>query len=167
MNAPPSRRTGAGRAPTAALAGASVVALAAVVMAVRWGVDTLARHRDEAARARGEALYSGQAPLPGRLAGHEADLPGIATRCGNCHEAGRTGLAAAPGDRYAVGLSATRLTSPQSRRGGPASVYDAASLCRLLRTGVDPAQVMIDSAMPRYQPSDDQCQDLWKYLLSR
>ena len=34
----------------------------------------------------------------------------------------------------------------------------------MLRTGVDPAYVLITRQMPRYTLSDDQCLGLWRYL---
>lgn len=63
-------------------------------------------------------------------------------------------------------LNRARLTEPRSRRHAPASRFDAASLCRALQTGVDPAQVMLPGSMPRYSPSPSQCDDLWAYLVS-
>jgi hypothetical protein len=113
----------------------------------------------------GQAIFQGQAgaaapPIGARLVGHTLQLPEVAWRCGNCHE-----LSA--GSRYARPLDRQALTTPQPRRGGPPTRYDARSLCALLRTGVDPAQVMIDTTMPRYELSDGQCQQLWQYLQSR
>jgi len=35
----------------------------------------------------------------------------------------------------------------------------------MLRTGVDPVYVVISRQMPRYTLSDDQCLDLWRYLM--
>jgi hypothetical protein len=64
-------------------------------------------------------------------------------------------------------LTAADLSTPRTRRGGPPSVFDASRLCALLRTGQDPAHVIISTTMPRYQISDEQCQALWSYLLTR
>ena len=50
------------------------------------------------------------------------------------------------------------------RRGGPPSRYDAAGLCTLLRSGVDPAHVIILRTMPRYDINDADCQSLWLHL---
>ena len=55
---------------------------------------------------------------------------------------------------------------PRSRRGGPPSAYDAASLCELLREGIDPAWVMVRQEMPRYAATDAQCIALWAFLVS-
>jgi hypothetical protein len=37
----------------------------------------------------------------------------------------------------------------------------------LLRTGVDPAYIVISRKMPRYVLDDEQCLDLWHYLLEQ
>jgi hypothetical protein len=87
-------------------------------------------------------------------------LPDVAWKCSNCHEVNA-------GNRYARPLDRSSLTTPQLRRGGPPSRYDAQSLCALLRTGIDPAQIMIDTTMPRYALSDAQCMQLWQYLQTR
>lgn len=136
--------------------------------------------RDDAKAARGRALFEGDVALTARLVGHEQPLPAQATRCVNCHGAAASGAAgsaaaaaaraaantgwAAPLARTAPALDRARLTQSQSRRGGPASAYDAATLCRLLRTGVDPAQVLLPAVMPRYDISDEQCAELWSTL---
>ncbi len=51
------------------------------------------------------------------------------------------------------------------RRGGPPSLFSQASFCRMLRTGVDPAYIVITRRMPRYTLSDEQCLGLWHYLM--
>ena len=121
-----------------------------------------------ARRERGAALFIGSEPLAGRLAGHERALPPLATRCSNCHGA----AAAGPGlagtlPAAAPPLSAAELGTPRARRGGPPSVFDAGRLCALLRSGTDPAHVIISTTMPRYRISDDQCRALWAYLSTR
>ena len=133
--------------------------------------------QQEATRAElGRQLFSADpngAGIPsGRLVGHENDLPVAATRCMNCHVAG----AAHPGpflanatqanasNQFGTPLNAQTLTLRQPRRGGPASAYDVASMCKLLRDGIDPAWIMINQSMPRYAVSDSQCEALWSYL---
>ncbi len=128
----------------------------------------------------GHALFKGRpppgaAPVDARLVGHTLPLPALAWRCSNCHdEAQRTAIAPEPGvsgqrsgERFARALDGTSLTQWRARRGGPPSRYTETALCALLRTGIDPAQVMIDTTMPRYQLSDAQCGQLWKYLQTR
>lgn len=137
-------RTGRGVLVLAVLAGA--------------GAGLASLWRDAQARERGAALYEGRVALAGRPVGHETALPAVATRCANCHQ----GAAAIGG-----ALDARRLADAQPRRGGPATRYDAAALCQLLRTGIDPGQIIIDTAMPRYDVTDTQCTDLWAHLTSR
>lgn len=155
---------------------------------------TQAEQAEHQARVqRGQALFHGEAALPGHLSGHAQALPTMATRCVNCHAApGQaadgtsllSALAAAPpgaggaqveatlanppiADRIGPTLSRSSLTEARPRRGGPASRFDAHSLCQALSSGVDPAQVLLPDRMPRYQPSPEQCQDLWAYLVSQ
>ncbi|MFN0040230.1 MAG: hypothetical protein ACKVP2_12015 [Burkholderiales bacterium] len=111
---------------------------------------------------RGRRLFVGEATLSARIVGQDFVLPAQANRCINCHgpaaaTAGASATAAPP-------LSATTLAQPRRRRGGPPSRYDTATLCTLLRSGVDPAHVMIDRTMPRYEITDDECRSLWLHL---
>ena len=151
-------------------AGVGVLMLAAALLALRQQGRCVAV-------ARGEALFQGATQFPGRLAGHAQALPTAATRCVNCHgrsddvaaiarAAGNTGWSASL-VRTAPSLGHATLAVLRSRRGGPASAYDAAALCRLLRDGIDPAQVVIAGAMPRYEPTEAQCADLWAALTSQ
>lgn len=125
----------------------------------------------------GAALYSGTAAMRAHLVGDDDVLPVVATRCTNCHEraAGSVNgagsvLAGQPasGPRaYASALGRSWLLTPRQRHGGPATQYDAASFCTLVRTGEDPAHVLIPPVMPRYDATDAQCESLWTYLRSR
>lgn len=154
-----------------------------------WLVDPQAQAR----RDSGAAIFAGRQPLPGHLRGDGMALPTQATRCTNCHatDAGlsadgiagavptgaKAGTVTADGQAPATGapaaanfaprLNATQLAQALPRRGGPPSRYDATSLCRLLRTGVDPAGVMVQRAMPLFEASDADCQALWQYLGTR
>lgn len=121
-----------------------------------------------------KALFHGTAslagmPLRGRLAGHPADLPTAATRCINCHstdsKSGGGGLSRRASNAFGTPLNAATLAGRLPRRGGPPSRYDAASLCRVLRDGIDPAFVIVNQAMPRYEISDAQCAALWLWLV--
>ncbi len=147
-----------------------------------------ARHQQN---ALGRAIFQGEVAVPARLARHAVALPPLATRCANCHEdravlplaspappssaATILGAGAAVAARaaasapatFAVRLDAAWLAEPHVRRGGPAVAYDAARLCRLLRSGIDPANIVISPTMPRYDSTDAQCQALWAYLQSR
>lgn len=119
---------------------------------------------------RGRTIYLGESALVARIAGQDFALPANASRCANCHSpAARPsaiGASAVPADAQRIGpvLTPEWLTQPQRRRGGPASRYDSAALCKLLRSGVDPAHVIILRTMPRYDISDTDCAALWRYL---
>lgn len=110
----------------------------------------------------GRELFTGQRPLAARLAGHAQDLPASAVRCVNCHAMQEVRGTAATG--FAPALTASHLRMPRARRGGPPSRYDTDTFCRLLRDGVDPAGVLIDTAMPRYRMSAHDCAALWNSL---
>jgi hypothetical protein len=143
-------------------------------MALMAALPAFSEEPDQAGQLeRGRQLFSGELELAARLLGHDIDLPTLASRCINCHEARDKALTAdgrqgdVPPETYAVALSGQGLTTPRSRRGGPPSAFDVASLCTMLRTGVDPASIIVSTTMPRYEISDVQCEDLWVYLQSR
>jgi hypothetical protein len=139
--------------------------LIGVLALVAWGwraAETAAQ------RERGAALFAGSEALAGRLVGHEQPLPPLATRCGNCHGAVNAGPGLASAAQPAApALTAAELAAPRVRRGGPPSAFDAGRMCALLRSGTDPAHVIISTTMPRYQISDEQCRALWAYVLTR
>jgi hypothetical protein len=111
--------------------------------------------------SRGEALFVGRERLQGRIRGHDSHLPPDAVRCRNCHAAGtqaRDPAAAAPR------IDRSWLLELRARRGGPPSSYDRSSFCKLLRTGVDPAYVLIAREMPIYDLDDARCAELWKFV---
>lgn len=121
---------------------------------------------EAASAARGRQLFEGELALTARIVGQDFSLPAGASRCVNCHGASRPTATSSPAATQPVGpaLTRTTLTDAASRRGGPPSRYDDASLCKLLRSGVDPAHVMIMRTMPRYKISDADCSSLWQYL---
>ena len=98
---------------------------------------------------RGRQIYDGRLALVAKLAGHDHWLPASATRCVNCHEArpadasplasagqgaGAASVPASAAARsFAPALGGEALVAPRSRRGGPASAFDARALCQLLR----------------------------------
>jgi hypothetical protein len=120
-------------------------------------------------REHGRSIFHGEIMVPGSLQGHDTPLPSMATRCSNCHEASNAAPNAGPAtaSSYAAPLNRQLLTLPKSRRGGPPTLYNAALMCTLLRTGIDPAHIIVPTIMPRYEISDLQCADLWSYLESR
>lgn len=127
--------------------------------------DQAAARNANSASAEGRALFEGRTPLPARMPGHSQDLPAYASRCANCHRPQPVPRSAAAPAPLAPRLDAELLTQSRSRRRGPASRYDTASFCELLRTGVDPAGVMIEQSMPRFAISDEQCRSLWTHLV--
>ncbi len=151
---------------TNARAGRAAI-LAALLLAA--GVLAGCDGGDAARAAQGERLYDGRSPLAGRIHGHAQPLPPVALACTNCHGGAqarpaaevRVARAAAAGPE----LDRTSLTSVQPRRGGPATRFELATFCRLLRTGEDPAHVLLPRVMPRYEISDEQCAALWSHLI--
>ncbi|KML60972.1 hypothetical protein VL15_07660 [Burkholderia cepacia] len=111
--------------------------------------------------ARGQALFGGAAPLQGRLSTHPDSLPPPVVRCANCHAAG---AGPAVPNSLAPRLTHDWLTAPRGRRGGPLTRYDRDAFCVLLRTGVDPAYVLVNVEMPRYTLNERDCTALWRYL---
>lgn len=128
--------------------------------------DGLAQPSLPAGDARGAALWRGALPLEGRIAGHAQALPVAASRCINCHGADAVpSVAGQAGGGVPPVLTAHHLRTPQPRRGGPPSRYDAAAFCALLRSGVDPAKVLLPRQMPRYAIDDADCRALWTHLV--
>lgn len=148
------------------LAGAGLAALV-VAGALFWSGE---RAWPAQAGLQGAALWRGTLPLTARIAGHAHALPPVAARCINCHggESGASASASAAGrdplDGAAPVLTARHLREPTARRGGPPSRYDAAAFCTLLRTGVDPASVLLPRHMPRYEITAADCDALWIHL---
>ena len=116
------------------------------------------------AAAAGCRMFFGETPLEGAIVEHNRPLPPAVVVCANCHLEETRSISGGSG---APPLSRSMLTEPLRRRGGPPSQFSAASFCRLLRTGVDPAYIVISRKMPRYVLDDEQCLDLWQYLLER
>jgi hypothetical protein len=114
--------------------------------------------------ARGHDLYHGEEALNGRIRGHDDVLPPDTVRCVNCHEAKIN--ARLPG-KPAPLIDSALLLEMRHRRGGPPSRYDQAAFCRLLRTGSDPAYILIAREMPAYDLEDAQCASLWTFLLGK
>ena len=133
-----------------------VLALSGLVRAEAVRAAALA----DASAATGRRMFFGDASLQGAIVGHPETLSPHLAACANCHQ-GSTGLAAAS---FGPRLDGTHLTEMRGRRGGPPSAFSTASFCRMLRTGVDPASILITRQMPRYTLNDNQCLGLWHYL---
>jgi hypothetical protein len=132
---------------------------AAVTLALTFGGGSATANP---ALDAGRQAFTGARALVAHMPGHQQPLPGAAARCSNCHAA--PGVPAAPAGSLGPRLDAGHLLQPQPRRGGPPSRYDAASLCRALREGVDPAGVLVAGAMPRYRVDDGTCRQIWALL---
>ncbi|CAN7640347.1 hypothetical protein LJR290_004930 [Variovorax sp. LjRoot290] len=141
-----------------AMAMAMALALATALAAgLAWREPTV-----PASVARGARLFDGTEPLAGTLSGHSAPLPVAATRCTQCHAG--PGKSTAAASNFAPPLDRRQLREARPRRGGPPVAYEQASFCRTLRTGVDPAHVVLPRTMPRFDADDGQCAALWDYL---
>lgn len=117
-----------------------------------------------AAQSSGDALFDGKVALSGKIRGHDESLPPETVRCANCHEAQtneRLSRVAAPR------LDRSLLLDARQRRGGPPSRYDQPAFCKLLKTGVDPAAIVIGREMPIYELDEGQCASLWTYLIGK
>ncbi len=115
--------------------------------------------------ARGRALFTGHEPLAGRVRDHRSPLPPQVVVCRNCHA--DQPLPGPPSPTAAPRIDRGLLLQALPRRGGPPSVYDRPAFCRLLRTGVDPAYVLVAREMPVFQLDDLQCDSLWLYVTAR
>lgn len=113
---------------------------------------------------RGRDLFRGREALAARLRHHQSDLPPQVVACSNCHAVEG---APPPSASRAPRIDRALLLEARARRGGPPSAYGASSFCRLLRTGIDPAHVLIAREMPVYAADDPQCQSLWAFAIRR
>jgi hypothetical protein len=136
----------------------------APVLALAAATAVLAGSTTASDGKRGEAMFLGKEPLVGAIRGHRSNLPPEVVRCRNCHNRGEQ--KASP-QASAPPIGRSLLLNLQRRRGGPPSSYDAASFCKLLRTGVDPAYILISRVMPVYVVDDAQCESLWEFLVER
>lgn len=140
---------------------------AALLVGMAASASPMVLFAQQAEQPLGARLYAGQQTLAGYIAGHETPLPETASRCVNCHVlAGSPRPASGSQKTVAFGplLSAEGLKGLVPRRGGPPSRYDLHAFCELLKTGVDPAKVIIQRTMPRYKLDEPQCEALWMYI---
>lgn len=137
-------------------ASCAAITLAAVVCAAP------ASARAPITAARGRALYTGREPLAGRVRDHRSDLPPAVVVCRGCHGDGVAAPGAAPPPAPAINRAL--LLEARPRRGGPPSAYDLPAFCRLLRTGVDPAYVLVAREMPVFDVDDARCESLWRFV---
>src|SRR5207237_9972318 len=88
----------------------------------------------------GRHIFFGETPLRAIILGQSRPLPPERAACANCHAAGSR---PASDGSFAPLLDRSAMIEPRRRRNGPPSSFSAASFCRLLRTGVDPAYIVI------------------------
>jgi hypothetical protein len=113
------------------------------------------------AHERGRDLFMGREALRGRIRNHASSLPPDVVVCSNCHAPRRERR---PEASRAPRVDRALLLEPHARRGGPPSVYTEQAFCKLLRTGIDPAHVLISREMPVYAVDAAQCASLWQFL---
>lgn len=132
-----------------------------MTLAVLWLPSTCgAQAPPDASARRGAQLFDGEEPVKGTLVGHDEALPAFASRCINCHHTANAQAASS-----GIVLTRSALLFAASRRGGPPSRYELSSFCTLLRTGIDPAHIVIVHTMPRYDIDETQCLALWNYVI--
>jgi ABC-type branched-subunit amino acid transport system substrate-binding protein len=119
--------------------------------------------------ARGRRIYfegeDGSAEEMQVLLGGEAiEAPATAFACVNCHAA--DGLGTAEGGVRPAPVTWDALTRARTSAltGRPRSPYDARTLTRALRLGVNSAGERLHMAMPRYRLTDGQAADLVAFL---
>jgi hypothetical protein len=144
-------------APLRAFTSAALCTRVAILVGSLLGPPALASTLFE----QGQALFMGRSPLAGKIRGHRRELPPEVVVCRNCHAA-REQLP--PPTSSAPRIDGALLLELRERRGGPPSAYSEQSFCKLLRTGVDPAHVLISREMPIYVTDAAQCSSLWRFL---
>ena len=112
----------------------------------------------------GESIYRGGKSIKARMAGSEDNLAPAATRCANCHGANGRGVAEA--GVSGADIRGATLKNREPRRGGPPAAYTLESFRAALRSGHDPAGVVLARAMPRYEISGSDSAALWGFLLT-
>ena len=146
------------------LALAAALAVGAAVVGLGWQ-----RVADDRSAEAGARAFDGRIGLVARIDGHADPLPAAAAACANCHRPSvaprRPDGTPAPDASLGPVLHRDGLIQAVERRGGPASRYDQTAFCRLLRTGEDPAGILLPRAMPRYDIDDAGCGQLWAHLL--
>lgn len=145
------------------------LAVAAVGLAIVLS-PALVKAERSAAQSRGKQIYmEGSSPNGGdikAIVGAEGvSLPASAVPCASCH--GPDGLGRPEGGVLPTDIRWSELTKSYGHvhvdnRRHPA--FDAVSLARLLRTGLDPADNRLDKSMPLYSMSVEDMDDLIAYL---
>jgi mono/diheme cytochrome c family protein len=134
--------------------------------AVTVGVLVCALGATPAELAAGQRLYRDGLLPSGRpvLATVQGDVAvsGAQVTCVSCH--GRSGLGSVEGSRVTVPISAPFLALPRALQSRPRPPYDAATLGRAIREGVDSGGHPLDPMMPRFHLEDSELAALVAYL---
>jgi len=130
---------------------------------------TFNANADVASHEVGKQLFFGKKPLIGKIVSQDFDLPIEASRCVNCHisdQQSQPSEFVKKTQTFGPPLNYQTLTDVKNIHGGPAFSYTATGFCTLLRTGIDPTQIVSKRSMPRYEISDEACNAIWMYLMS-
>lgn len=119
--------------------------------------------------ARGRAIYwEGQdgtsAEMQVLLGAEKIEAPATAFACVNCHAAEGQGTAEGGVKPAPVTWEALTTARTSALTGRPRPPYDARTLTRALRLGVNSAGERLHLAMPRYRLTDRQAADLVAFL---
>jgi ABC-type branched-subunit amino acid transport system substrate-binding protein len=122
------------------------------------------------AERAGKLVYSrGESPSGGEITariGRDASpLPGSVAPCGTCH--GADGRGRPEGSALPTAITWPELAKPYGHAhptGRKHPAFDAGSLARAIREGIDPAGNALDPVMPRYAMSDADLASLLAYL---
>ncbi|MET0621438.1 MAG: ABC transporter substrate-binding protein, partial [Pyrinomonadaceae bacterium] len=98
------------------------------------------------------------------VGGEEIEAPATAFACANCHAADGLGTAEGGVRPAPVNWDALAGARTSALTGRPRPPYDARTLTRALRLGVNSAGERLHLAMPRYRLTDRQAADLVAFL---
>lgn len=98
------------------------------------------------------------------LGGEEVEAPAAAFACVNCHAADGRGTTEGGVKPAPVNWDALTTARTSALTGRPRPPYDAKTLARAVRLGVDSAGERLHPAMPRYRLTDGQAADLVAFL---
>ncbi len=158
-----------------------VLALVALALAAPHYVESAEARADSEAEQfeAGQEIYRfGRLPSGKRLVGlSHGDIPlaGSQVACENCHR--RSGLGSSEGGNVVPPITGPALffeREPEQRlpfrsrslRSRARPAYDAGTLSRAIRSGIDSAGNPLDPLMPRYQMSNAEIEALNTYLVS-
>lgn len=153
----------------AALAALLLLACSQLFAAARGQATAPTQATTDGDPARGRRIYfegeDGSAEEMQVLLGGEAiEAPATAFACVNCHAADGLGTAEGGVRPAPVNWDALTRARTSALTGRPRPPYDARTLTRALRLGVNSAGERLHPAMPRYRLTDRQAADLVAFL---